>query len=211
MPATKTKAKPVGYLDYKTIKSWGPCFDPARGSKKYCENCDSDMDCCECEDQEDFGSALCKKTWKGTIFDILDHESISQEDKIWCGIQYLDEKQQRLFAVWCAREALKLVDNPDPRSVNACDVAERFAHGNATQDELIAARTAARTAAWTAAEDAARTAARYAARTAARYAAEDAARYAARAARTAARTAAETAQIERIKEFIRLIEHVEVK
>ena len=175
---TKTKAR---VLTVKEIRSWGPCYDPV-------------------------DHKLCGPRWRGTIFDILDHESISQEDKIWCGIQYLDEKQQRLFAVWCAREALKLVDNPDPRSVNACDVAERFAHGNATQDELTAARTAAETAAETAAWYAAK-----AAWTAAETAAEDAAWYAAWYAAKAAWTAeaaAETAQIERIKEVIRLIEHL---
>jgi len=53
----------------------------------------------------------------------------------------------RLFAVWCAREALKLVDNPDPRSIVACDVAERYANGNATDEELAATRESAREAA----------------------------------------------------------------
>jgi len=58
-----------------------------------------------------------------------------------------DAKTQRLFAVWCAREALKLVDNPDPRSVAACDVAERYANGKATDEELDAALAAALAAA----------------------------------------------------------------
>ena len=57
----------------------------------------------------------------------------------------------RLFAVWCAREALKLISNPDKRSVTACDVAEAYANGNATKEELAAARDAA----WAAAEAAA--------------------------------------------------------
>jgi len=58
-----------------------------------------------------------------------------------------DAKTQRLFAVWCAREGLKLVDNPDPRSVAACDVAERYANGKATDEELDAALAAALAAA----------------------------------------------------------------
>ena len=79
-----------------------------------------------------------------------------------------NERTARLFAVWCAREALKLLDNPDPRSVAACDVAERFANGEATNEELAAAwdaawatarRDAAQAAAWAAARDAARAAA----------------------------------------------------
>jgi hypothetical protein len=56
----------------------------------------------------------------------------------------MTDKDMRLFAVWCAREALKLVDNPDERSINACDVAEKYANGEATDDELDAAWSAAR-------------------------------------------------------------------
>jgi len=98
----------------------------------------------------------------------------SKYDIIWviCRNDYMTDKDLRLFAVWCAREALKLVDNPDERSINACDVAERYANGEATDNEL--------TAAWDAAWDAARDAARAAARDAARDAAWDAARDAAR-------------------------------
>ena len=75
------------------------------------------------------------------------------EDIIWvvCREDYITERDQRLFAVWCAREALKLIDNPDPRSVKACDVAEGFANGDATYDELCTAWNAA----WNAAVDAA--------------------------------------------------------
>jgi hypothetical protein len=107
-------------------------------------------------------------------------------------IETWNEKTARLFAVWCAREALKLVDNPDPRSIAACDVAERYANGEATDEELAAARAAAwdsardaagaaaRAAAWAAAWDAAGAAARaaawYAAGAAVRYAAWYAAR-----------------------------------
>jgi hypothetical protein len=34
----------------------------------------------------------------------------------------------RFFAVWCARESLKLVKSPDIRSIEACNTAERFAN-----------------------------------------------------------------------------------
>ena len=92
----------------------------------------------------------------------------------------MSDKDMRLFAVWCAREALKLLKNPDPRSLNACDVAERFANGQATSDELDAARDAAWSAAMDADSDAARSAARAAARDAAWAAAWSAAWSAAR-------------------------------
>ena len=46
-------------------------------------------------------------------------------------IENWNERTARLFAVWCAREALKLIDEPDP--------AEKYANGNATQEDLDAA------------------------------------------------------------------------
>ena len=90
----------------------------------------------------------------------------NKQDIIWaiCHNDYMTDKDLRLFAVWCAREALKLIKNPDPRSVIACDVAERFANGKATKEELAAAWAAgaarAARAAWAAraARDAAKAA-----------------------------------------------------
>ena len=82
-------------------------------------------------------------------------------------VEKWNDKTLRLFAVWCARNALSLVENPDPRSVNSVDVAERFANGEATREELCAAWDAARSAALDAAWDAARSAAWDAARSAA--------------------------------------------
>jgi hypothetical protein len=88
----------------------------------------------------------------------------------------------RHYAVWCARQVQHLMT--DPRSLAALDVAERYADGLATDEELsaawdaawAAARTAAWTAAWAAAWAAARTAAWAAAWDAARTAAWAAAR-----------------------------------
>ena len=100
------------------------------------------------------------------------------EDALWCcrcEPQYA--KEWRLFAVWCVRQQAHLLT--DQRSKDALDVAERHAHGKATDEELDAARAAgdaARDAAW-AALDAAR---------AAGDAAGDAARAAAEAAAEAA-------------------------
>jgi hypothetical protein len=56
----------------------------------------------------------------------------------------------RLFAVDCARRALARIPHPDPRSVAACDVAERYACGQATAEELRLAASAAADAAYTA-------------------------------------------------------------
>lgn len=68
----------------------------------------------------------------------------------------LTDKELRLFAVWCARQVQHLMK--DQRSLNALDVAERHAHGLASDEELdaamAAARDAAKDAAWAAAWDA---------------------------------------------------------
>ena len=80
------------------------------------------------------------------------------EDALWCcrcEPQYA--KEWRLFAVWCVRQQAHLLT--DQRSKDALDVAERHAHGKATDEELAAAWAAA----W-AALDAARDAARAALR-----------------------------------------------
>ena len=58
-------------------------------------------------------------------------------------MNFLSDKDLRLFAVWCARESLKLVDKPDIRSIEACNVAERYANGEATKEELYSASEAA--------------------------------------------------------------------
>jgi hypothetical protein len=49
-------------------------------------------------------------------------------------VETWNDKTLRLFTVWCARNALAFIDNPDPRSVHAVDVAEKFANGKATGD-----------------------------------------------------------------------------
>ena len=84
-----------------------------------------------------------------------------------------DDRTLRLFACWCARQVWHLLT--DERSRNAVVVAERYADGKATSEELSAAESAAESAAWSAAESAAESAARSAARSAAESAAWSAA------------------------------------
>lgn len=81
--------------------------------------------------------------WKGTVLDILDHPKIPMQDKLWvvCREELLSPKLLRLFAVWCARQVQHLMK--DQRSIDALDVAERFANGLATKEELDAAGDAA--------------------------------------------------------------------
>ena len=82
------------------------------------------------------------------IATILDSNGL--DDALWC-LRAVDghAREMRLYAVWCARRVQSLVK--DPRSVTALDVAERYANGAASNDELDAAWDAARDAAWDAA------------------------------------------------------------
>ena len=105
-----------------------------------------------------------------SLLTVLDSNGL--DDALWClrAVEGYD-REIRIFAVWCARQVQHLMQ--DERSLAALDVAERYAHGQATDAELSAARDAARAAARAAA-----------------LAARDAARAAALAARDAARAAA---------------------
>lgn len=175
-------------FDVKTINSWEPCYPPTK---------------------------YLPEDWSGTVLDILDHKEIPFNDKLWviCRTDLVSEKLMRLFAVWCARQVQHLM--ADKRSLDALDIAEQFANGVATLEQLNAAsaaawaaawdtaRDAAWAAAWAAAWDAARAAAWAAARDAARDAALDAARDAAwAAARDAAWAAAWAAQQTKLREMI---------
>ena len=92
-----------------------------------------------------------------SIATILDSNGL--DDALWC-IRAVDgyDKEIRLFAVWCARQVQHLMK--DQRSIDALDVAERYANGETTEAELkdawnaarAAARLAARAAAWAAAD-----------------------------------------------------------
>ena len=77
-------------------------------------------------------------------------ESNGLDDALWC-LRAVDghQREMRLYAVWCARQAQHLMASP--RSLAALDLAERYANGEATDDELAAAWDAA----WDAARDAA--------------------------------------------------------
>ncbi len=120
--------------------------------------------------------------------------AFTAEDRVWlfCAVLHDagEHRELRLYACECARTVEHLWT--DARSHMAVEVSERYARGDATEEELSAARAAAYDAALAAAR-AARAAAydaALAAARAARAAAYDAALAAARAARAAARAAA---------------------
>ena len=86
-----------------------------------------------------------------SLITILDSNGLN--DALWC-LRAVEghDKEIRLFAVWCARQVQHLMT--DPKSIEALDVAEAFANGTASQDELKAAWDAAWDAAGAAASDA---------------------------------------------------------
>ena len=108
-------------INNELIRSFSPCYDPSE------KNIPDDETLTVVEAVAKYRSIVPAK------------------DIVWvlCRNEFLTDKDLRLFAVWCAREALKLDANPDERSINACNVAERFANGEATSEELAAAGDAA--------------------------------------------------------------------
>ena len=82
-----------------------------------------------------------------SIITILDSNGL--DDALWClrAVENQD-REIRLYAVWCARQVQHLMT--DPRSIAALDIAERFANGDATGEEMAAARDFAWDAAWAA-------------------------------------------------------------
>ena len=110
-------------INNELIRSFTPCYDPSEKG---------------IPDDE----VLSVLEWVEKYRGVVPHEDI-----IWllCHEEFLSDKDLRLFAVWCAREALKLVENPDIRSTEACNVAERFANGEATDEELEDAYNSAAT------------------------------------------------------------------
>ena len=67
-----------------------------------------------------------------SILTVLD--SNGQDDALWC-LRAVDghDMEIRLFVVWCARQVQPLMTD---RSIRTLDVAERYAHGQASLDEL---------------------------------------------------------------------------
>lgn len=89
-------------------------------SIKYCENKSSEQAWDECQDPE----------WMLWVLDYSKHEHT--------------ERELRLIAVEFARMVQHLMK--DERSIRALEVAERYANGQATEEELANARSAARAA-----------------------------------------------------------------
>ena len=105
-------------VTYQQIKDFKPCYDPIK---------------------------FIPENWEGTALDILNISECPINDRLWVILrnEFFSDKELRLFAVWCARQALSIPGNESEICSNTCDVAERYANGNATYEELIAASAAA--------------------------------------------------------------------
>jgi hypothetical protein len=112
-------------ITIEQIRSWKPSYDPSR---------------------------YAPDGWSGTARDVLMLERVPPQDRLWVVLrgECLDDRTLRLFAAWCAEQALELVGESerDPRSVAAVAAARAFAEGKITERELAAARDAAMSAAW---------------------------------------------------------------
>jgi hypothetical protein len=76
------------------------------------------------------------------------------DDALWCTkVEPQYAHVWREFALWCAEQAHHLMT--DQRSTDALDTVRRYLDGQATEDDLAAARAAAVWAAWEAAWEAA--------------------------------------------------------
>ncbi len=111
-------------INNKLIRSFDPCYDPS--TKGIPEN-----------------ETLTVLKWVEKYKSV-----VPANDILWLLLrnEFLSDKELRLFAAWCAREALKFIENPDQRSIDACDVAERLANGKANKEDLKAAGEAAEAA-----------------------------------------------------------------
>jgi hypothetical protein len=106
--------------------------------------------------------------WECRLRDVVesDDKVVGSSIKLLRRVLTWTPRTQRLFAADCAEHVVHLCGD-DPRPAEAIEVARRYAEGQATYEELAAARDAARgaarAAAWAAAWDVAGAAARDAA------------------------------------------------
>ena len=165
---------------YDDIMALKPCYDPAE-------------------------RGYITREWCGTALDVLRIEAAPTDDRLWLVLRegWLPDRMLHEFAIWCAEQALALIAEPDPRSLNVLVVKRRWLDGEASDEELTAAGDAAGDAARAAAGAAAGAAAWDTAGAAAWDAAWDAAGDAAWAAAwAAARAAARAKQNKRLARML---------
>jgi len=110
-------------ITMQDILDYEPCYDPR---EKYNLSDDWSFD----------GSTL-------ELVEYLEKIGVPADDILWLVLHegFASDKAYRLLAVFVARQALSLIDNPDPRSITAVDVAERYANSSATDGEFTYCKT----------------------------------------------------------------------
>jgi hypothetical protein len=136
--------EPLKTFTMADIRNWKPCYDLSR---------------------------YLPENWSGTVIDLLKIDAIPAQVRlsIVCREELIDAKILRLFAVWCARQVQHLMT--DERSLKSLEIAEAYALGRVSKQELSLAEDdawnvnnaatwpAAKAAAWAAALDVAKAAA----------------------------------------------------
>jgi len=107
-------------ITYELIKSLKPCYRP-----------------------EDIGIT---EGYTANIPEFINkyrHKVKNKDDIIWilCHDEFMTDRELRLFAVWCARRVQHLIVNK--KCIHIIDVAERYAKGLATYEELVSAKESA--------------------------------------------------------------------
>ncbi|CAK0771990.1 conserved hypothetical protein [Gammaproteobacteria bacterium] len=168
-----TREHTGGYSSF----DWTPYLPTADGPGEWTPEIEGELVDCEngyhlCDETQILGSYIQDEMYEAEVEDCRpcgeNDKHVARRVMLVRRVDGWNDKTLRLFAVWCGREAMKLIPDPDPRSIAACDVAERYANGDATSEDLDAAWGAAwgaaSAAAWAAAWGAAWGAASAAAR-----------------------------------------------
>ena len=85
-----------------------------------------------------------------SALDILNLDDVSAEDKLWSVLreEFIPAPILHEFACICAECALSLINNPDPRSIQAIETKRAWLRNEVTTEELLDAMGAAMNAAW---------------------------------------------------------------
>ena len=90
------------------------------------------------KENEVFATQFLSDEWNGTILDLLNMEHYTDQDKleVFLTERFCSQVVLRLFMVNCSRLALRMLKTEHRVLSSACDIAELFAHGNSTAEEV---------------------------------------------------------------------------
>lgn len=85
------------------------------------------------------------RNWSGTLLNVLSSENIPNKDRIWLVTRFLPDRENHLFMLWCAENALnqRLMSNLDPRSIAAIQAKRDWLDGKITIEQLDDAASSA--------------------------------------------------------------------